>query len=99
ASAQMIGASPWYRSPPAWIDGGTKSWPSVYIGSSGVMPAVSPKSYSNAPLVSVGHDDGSTASNRTDASFMNGSAIPPKFDPPPTQPTTTSGVVSPAATN
>ena len=40
----MIGESPWYRSPPAWIDGGMNSWPSVYIGSSGVMPAVSPKS-------------------------------------------------------
>ena len=30
--------------PPAWIFGGMKSWPSVYIIISGVMPAVSPKS-------------------------------------------------------
>ena len=30
--------------PPACTGGGTKSWPSVYIGSSGVMPTVSPKS-------------------------------------------------------
>ena len=42
-----------------------KSWPRVYIGSSGVMPAVSPKSYSKRPSVSVGHDDGSTATSRT----------------------------------
>ena len=60
-----------------------KSWPSVYIGSSGVMPAVSPKSYSKRPSVSVGHDDGSTATSRTSASSTNGSASPPRFEPPP----------------
>jgi hypothetical protein len=54
----MIGASPWYRNPPAWMEGGTKSWPSVYIGSSGVKPAVSPKSYSKRPAVRVGQDVG-----------------------------------------
>ena len=38
---------------------GTKSWPSVYIGVMGVMPAVSPKSYVNLPLVNLGHAAGS----------------------------------------
>jgi hypothetical protein len=65
-SAEMIGASPWYRNPPAWMEGGTKSWPSVYIGSSGVKPAVSPKSSSKRPAVIVGQDVGSTA-NKADA--------------------------------
>ena len=37
------------------------SSPSVYIESSGVIPAVSPKSYSSRPAVRVGHDEGSTA--------------------------------------
>ena len=60
-----------------------KSCPSVYIGMSGVSPAVSPKSYSNRPWVNVGHDSGSTARSRTPASGTNGNAIPPRFDPPP----------------
>ena len=36
-----------------------------------------------APSVSVGHDDGSTATSRTSASGTNGSAMPPRFEPPP----------------
>ena len=43
-SAQTAGESPWYRRPPACTGGGTKSCPSVYIGISGVIPTVSPKS-------------------------------------------------------
>ena len=43
--------------------------------------------------MSVGHDDGSTATRRTSASGTNGSAMPPRFDPPPQQPITTSGRV------
>ena len=73
-----------------------KSWPSVYIGSSGVMPAVSPKSYSKLPSVSVGHDAGSTATSRTPASSTKGSDRPPRFDPPPQGAMTTSGSRSPA---
>ena len=38
------GESPWYRSPPACTGAGTKSWPSVYIGTIGAICAVSPKS-------------------------------------------------------
>ena len=49
------------------------------------MPAVSPKSYSKRPSVSVGHDDGSTATRRTSVSGTNGSAMPPRFEPPPQQ--------------
>ena len=60
-----------------------KSCPRVYIGSSGVMPAVSPKSYSKRPSVSVGQLDGSTATSRTSGSLMNGSAMPARFEPPP----------------
>ncbi len=71
----------------------------MYIGNNGVIPAVSPKSYSNFPPVRVGHDAGSTASNRTDSSVMNGNAIPPRFDPPPQDPITTSGPSSPASCN
>ena len=55
------------------------------------MPAVSPKSYSKRPSVSVGHDDGSTATRRTSASGTNGSAMPARFDPPPQHAMTTSG--------
>ncbi len=73
-----------------------KSWPSVYIGSSGVIPAVSPKSYSKRPSVSVGQLDGSTATSRTSVSSMNGSDRPPRLEPPPHGAITTSGRVSPA---
>lgn len=45
-----------------------------------MSPAVSPKSYSNRPWVSVGHDDGSTASSRTPASGTKGNAMPPRVD-------------------
>lgn len=38
------GDMPWYRRPPAWIGSGTNECPSVCILSSGVSPAVSPKS-------------------------------------------------------
>ena len=60
------------------------------------MPAVSPKSYSKRPSVSVGHDDGSTATRRTAASSTNGSDRPPRFEPPPHGAITTSGSRSPA---
>ena len=43
-SSDSDGASPWYRRPPACTGAGTNVCPSVYIGTSGVMPAVSPKS-------------------------------------------------------
>ena len=49
------------------------------------------------PSVSVGHDDGSTATSRTSASDTNGSAMPPRFEPPPQLPMTTSGRASPAS--
>ena len=74
-----------------------KSWPSVYIGMSGVRPASSPKSYSKRPWVSVGHDSGSTAISRTPSSGTNGNAIPPRLDPPPQGAITTSGSRSPAS--
>ena len=61
------------------------------------MPAVSPKSYSKRPSVSVGHDDGSTATSRTSVSGTNGSAMPARFDPPPQHAITTSGFASPAS--
>jgi hypothetical protein len=78
------------------MEGGMKSWPSVYIDSSGVRPAVSPKSYSKLPVVRVAHAVGSTASKRTDSSGTNGKEMPPRFEPPPQQPMTTSGSRSPA---
>src|SRR5512134_4194563 len=90
------GESPWYRSPPAWIPAGTKSWPRVYIFTSGVSCAVSPKSYAYTPLVSVGQEDGSTATIR--GSFLpailsrrNGNPIPARLLPPPQHAITTSG--------
>ena len=66
------------------------------MGKSGVKPSVSPKSYSNLPRVSFGHDAGSAAIKRvcfppTKLSRKNGNEIPQKFDPPPKQPITTSG--------
>ncbi len=75
---------------------GMKSWPSVYILNSGVLWASSPKSYTNWPLVSVGQAVGSTPIRRTFVlparfSRMKGKAMPPKLEPPPTQPMTTSG--------
>ena len=39
-----ITPAPWYLKPPAWMGAGTKSCPHVYMGSKGVIPAVSPKS-------------------------------------------------------
>jgi Protein of unknown function (DUF664) len=63
---KIIRESPWYLRAPAWIDGGTKSWPRVYMSSNGVMPAVSPKSYSKLPAVRVGHDDGPAATSSTE---------------------------------
>jgi hypothetical protein len=73
-----------------------KLWPRVCIFSSGVKPAVSPKSYAYTPLVSDGHADGSTARIVGDilpASFSRrkGKVRPAKFEPPPVQPTITSG--------
>ena len=88
---ERSGDIPWYRRPPAWIGSGMKSWPSVCIFISGVMPAVSPKSYAYTPLVSDGQLAGSTArivTSMRPASFSrrNGNASPPKFEPPPVQP-------------
>jgi len=76
--------------------GGTKEWPSVYIGIIGVIDAVSPKSYMYSPRVSVGQASGSAATKRvflplTKLSRSSGSARPAKFEPPPAQPMTTSG--------
>src|SRR5215469_3212883 len=94
------GDMPWYRSPPAWIGSGTKSCPSVCILNRGVVPAVSPKSYAYTPRVNDGQAAGSTARSTgfiVPASFSrrNGKTRPEKLDPPPVQPTITSGV-SPA---
>jgi hypothetical protein len=44
-ACESSGDMPWYRSPPACTGSGIKSCPSVCIFSSGVNPAVSPKSY------------------------------------------------------
>ena len=63
-SIDSDGASPWYRNPPACTGAGTNVWPSVYMGSSGVICPVSAKSYVNSPRVSVGHAAGSAATNR-----------------------------------
>ena len=41
-SALMLGAMPWYRSPPACIPGGMNVWPSVCILTTGAMAAESP---------------------------------------------------------
>ena len=60
---------------------------------------MSPKSYSNRPWVSVGHDSGSTAISRTPSSGTNGNAIPPRLDPPPQGAITTSGSRSPASSS
>ena len=68
------------------MDGGTKSWPRVYMGSSGVMPAVSPKSYSKRPSVRVGHDEGSTARRSTPASGTNGQRDPAEVRPATARP-------------
>ena len=68
----------------------------MYIGISGVIPTVSPKSYAYTPRVSVGHAAGSAAMNRVWAwpritRRRNGNASPPKFEPPPTHAITVSG--------
>ena len=39
-----VGAIPWYLRPPAWMGAGTKLWPRVCMGMSGVICTVSPKS-------------------------------------------------------
>ena len=80
-SSESDGASPWYRSPPACTGAGTNVCPSVNIGTSGVVSAVSPKSYANFPLVSVGQAAGSQATNVASSfpaslSPMNGYASP-----------------------
>jgi hypothetical protein len=80
------------------------SCPSVCIFSSGVNPAVSPKSYAYTPRVNEGQADGSTARNvglARPASFSrrNGRKSPAKLDPPPVHPTMRSGMSSPAAAN
>ena len=72
-------------------------WPRVCIFISGVMPAVSPKSYAYTPRVNDGHAAGSTArmtGAARPASFSrrNGNISPAKFEPPPVQPTIRSGV-------
>ena len=61
-----------------------KSWPSVCIFSSGVRPAVSPKSYRYSPRVRLGQAAGSTATMRVFLpvailSRTNGSASPAKL--------------------
>src|SRR5437773_5927681 len=80
--------------------GGTKLCPSVYIFSSGVVAAVSPKSYRYMPRVSEGHASGSTATMRTflplNLSARKGNASPDMLLPPPMHPITTSGY-SPAS--
>ena len=73
-----------------------KLCPSVYIGSNGVYPASSPKSYWNLPRVSFGQEAGSAAMKRVCLPSrilwrMNGNAIPPKLEPPPKQAITISG--------
>ncbi len=74
-------------------------WPRVNIFSSGVIPAVSPKSYSYRPFVREGIVSGSTATKRVSSrparrSRIAGNVNPAKFEPPPTDPTITSGVSS-----
>jgi hypothetical protein len=65
------------------------------MATSGVSLLVSPKSYAKCPRVSVGHAAGSQArtsiSRPAIFSRRNGNASPAKFEPPPTQPITTSG--------
>src|SRR6266540_4514101 len=72
-----------------------KSCPSVCIGTSGVSLLVSPKSYAKRPRVNVGQAEGSQASTSISRpeifSRRKGKESPAKFEPPPTQPTTTSG--------
>ena len=72
----------------------------MYIGSNGVIPAVSPKSYLKTPLVSFGHDEGSLAIHliflpSSKFNLKKGKAIPEKLDPPPKGAITISGI-SPA---
>src|SRR5438309_4890213 len=70
--------------------GGTKLCPSVYIFSSGVVAAVSPKSYRYMPRVSEGHASGSTATTRTflplNLSARKGNVSPDMLLPPPDPP-------------
>ena len=94
-----MAAVPWYRSPPAWMRGGTNVWPSVCIFTRGVISPVSPKSYSYRPFVIEGTEVGSTAMKRVSErpwirSPIVGYVKPAKFDPPPTEPTMKSGVTS-----
>ena len=88
--------APWYLRPPACMFAGMKLWPRVYMGSSGVSPERSPKSYWKTPRVSFGHDAGSAAMKRVVRPsrmlcLMNGNDMPPKLEPPPKHPITMSG--------
>src|SRR5260370_35346364 len=70
--------------------------PSVYILARGVKCPVSPKSYVNLPLARLGPAAGSTATTRAwlwppILRPRYGITRPAKLDPPPVQPTITSG--------
>ena len=70
--------------------------PSVYIGSNGVIPPVSPKSYLNSPLVSFGQEAGSLAIHliffpSSKLRRKKGKDSPAKFEPPPNGAITISG--------
>ena len=94
---EIIGDIPWYLKPPAWLAEGMYSQPSVYIFANGQIFPVSQKSYAYFPLVNDGQDAGSTAINSVFGwtpvilSLINGAIKPPRFDPPPAHPITTSG--------
>mmetsp|Transcript_60523 Transcript_60523/g.162359 ORF Transcript_60523/g.162359 Transcript_60523/m.162359 type:complete len:214 (-) Transcript_60523:1148-1789(-) len=95
---EISGAIAWYRKPPECVGGGMNVCPRVCDFTNGVFCAVSPKSYAYFPFVSDGQLAGSTATTRiaflaSPRSFapMYGKHKPPKFDPPPVHPTSTSG--------
>ena len=72
------------------------SQPSVYMRASGVVFALSQKSYAYLPRVSDGQFAGSTPINSMSffpaiLSPMKGAISPPKLEPPPTQPMIVSG--------
>src|SRR6267378_8412987 len=74
-------------------------WPTVYIFRSGVISAVSPKSYVKVPRVVEGTAFGSHATKSAfsfpwSLSPRNGYAKPAKFEPPPMHPDITSGCMS-----
>ena len=93
----MMGESPWYRRPPAWIDGGTKSWPSVYIGISGRHARGVAEVVLEGALGEGGTRRRLDRHQTHRGVATNGSAIPPRLDPPPQLPITTSGRSSPAS--